>query len=186
MSPCPRNAGVGRRLGRVSRVIGLVGLASLMTWGAACGSDARGKSQCQQIESARCDKLATDACGGLPGGADSCERFYDVQCQRGLADDATETTAAELKKCLDAIAISCDVARAPETFAECKFLNTTNPPEAGLDTGAESATDTGSEAAAETSTETSAETSAEASPDAIGDTAAEAANDAGADADEAG
>lgn len=178
-SPCPSYASVGRRLGRV---LGLVGLASAITWAAACGSDARANNECRQLEAARCEKLDSKECGGVVGGAASCERFYDVQCERGIADDAAQPSATELKRCLDAIALSCDVARAPETFVECKFLSTTNPPEAGLDTGAESSADAASETADDAPTEASAETAAETAADSASEAAAEAA----ADADDAG
>lgn len=182
-SPCPSYASVGRRLGRV---LGLVGLASAITWAAACGSDARANNECRQLEAARCVKLDSKECGGVVGGAASCERFYDVQCERGIADDATQPSDAELKRCLAAIALSCDVARAPETFTECKFLSTTNPPEAGLDTSAESSADAANETAADAATEASAETAAETASETAADSAGEAAAEAAADADDAG
>lgn len=156
-SPVPSRPSAVRAL---ARVLCLIGLASAVGWALACGSTPRGESECETIESARCAKLATSACvatgAPLPGGdADGCSRFYKVQCERGIADDAQQPTTLQLNRCLAAINASCDVARAPETYVECGFLSTSNPPDASLDTApasdADDAAETASDAAAEAS-----------------------------------
>jgi hypothetical protein len=105
----------------------------------ACSSTAHGTDACKQIESARCTMLASSKCdtdldNPFQGTADSCGRFYDVQCGRGLQDGAREPTAAELTRCLGRINGDCAIAREPLNAAECSvFLSP--PPAPGTDTG---------------------------------------------------
>lgn len=144
-SPCPPHASDPTLRRRIGRVFSLLGLATAIGWAVASSSSPRAQDACNQIEAARCAKLASTTCGGIAGDPDgaSCARFYVVQCERGLADDAAEPVGSQLNNCLTAIRASCDVARAPESFLECAFLSVSNPPEAGLDTGtdAQDATD---------------------------------------------
>lgn len=200
-SPCPPHASDPTLRRRLGRVFSLIGLVSAIGWAAACGSSPRAEDACNQIESARCHKLASSTCGGLAGDPDgaSCARFYVVQCERGIADDAAQPVGPQLANCLKAIAASCDVARAPETFIECGFLATSSPPEAGLDTGSdaadsgETAGDGGTDAptdaasdAAEAAPDTATAPDIATAPDVID--ASEVANDTGAppDADDGG
>jgi hypothetical protein len=89
---------------------------------AACGSTAKGVDACRRLESARCEKLASKDCntdGSFLGDAQSCSRFYETQCGRGLQDGAREPSSAEIKGCVDAINSTCSIARDPLSAPQC-------------------------------------------------------------------
>ncbi|MBI2395908.1 MAG: hypothetical protein HYV09_40465 [Deltaproteobacteria bacterium] len=116
---------------------------------AACSSDARATDTCRRIESARCAKAA--ACptqfpdfAARFGTVASCQKFYDIQCGRGVQDAVKEPSKSELESCVKAINDSCPAALAPETV--CTFLTANEPPPPPPDTGAP-------EAAAEAATD---------------------------------
>jgi hypothetical protein len=102
-----------------------VALALMVT--PACGSQTRAVDTCRTLEEARCDQGAK--CPNLLAGGDvdSCKRFYDVQCGRGVADPVKEPSRTELDACIRAIQSSCAIAAAPETAAECAFLLQNQP-----------------------------------------------------------
>jgi len=100
--------------------------------GGACSSVTTGVDSCRQIESVRCTALATCDKDTFVGTPESCTRFYDIQCGRGLVDGAREPSSAELKACTDRIATDCNVARDPLSADVCsKFLT---PPVVVADT----------------------------------------------------
>ncbi|GAC1353101.1 MAG: hypothetical protein NVS3B20_07760 [Polyangiales bacterium] len=99
-----------------------------------CGSDARAVDSCRKIEAARCEQGTKAGCDGLLAGGDvdSCKRFYDVQCGRGVNDSVKEPSSVDLDRCISAIRSSCDVAKEPDKSAACSFL-TAQPVDAGAD-----------------------------------------------------
>jgi hypothetical protein len=106
-------------------------------------STANDPDSCQSLEYARCDKLA--ACpGGIPGGAQSCENFYQVQCGRGLQDTVQPFTKAQLTACISAIKASCDVAADPSLSPACAGFLALTPTDGGVDAATETESDTGS------------------------------------------
>lgn len=119
-------------------------------WASACGSEARSTDACRRVESERCAKAATCPTefpdfASTYGDVASCQRFYDVQCGRGVQDPVKEPSRTELQSCIDAIKGSCDATRTPEKY--CPFL-TANEPPVVPDTGTpEAATETGTDAA---------------------------------------
>lgn len=123
----------------------------------ACSSDARATDACRRIESARCAKAPTCPAefpdfGARFGTPESCQKFYDVQCGRGVQDAVKEPSKSELDACVKAIGASCAVAAAPETV--CTFLTANEPPPPPPDTGAP---ETASEAGAEAATDAAAD-----------------------------
>ncbi len=123
-------------------LLGLVVLPS-------CGSDARGVDTCRKIEAARCQR--GPACvTNFAGDVDSCTRFYDLQCGRGLQDSVREPSAAELNGCLEAIKTSCTAVNDPAKEPACSFITGNAPVDTGVVT--EAATDAGNEAATDTGT----------------------------------
>ncbi len=118
-------------------VSALLVLALGVAFGGACSAVSTGVDACRQIESARCNALSTCDKANFIGTADSCTRFYDVQCGRGLADGAREPSAPELKACTDRIVADCTVAHDPLASVECKkFLSPEPLPDTGTaDTG---------------------------------------------------
>lgn len=109
-----------------------------------CGSDARATDACRTIESARCRRGA-ECFPDYAGDAESCARFYDVQCGRGVQDTVKEPTKAQLEACLGAIRTgACSVVIDPTSSDQCAFLIENVPPAPPPDTGApEAEADTG-------------------------------------------
>ncbi len=123
--------------------LALLGLVVLPS----CGSDARGVDTCRKIEAARCQR--GPACvANFSGDVDSCTRFYDLQCGRGLQDSVREPSAAELNGCLEAIKTSCSAVNDPAKEPACSFITGNAPVDTGVVT--ETATDSGSETATDT------------------------------------
>jgi hypothetical protein len=122
-----------KRIGRVLRVPAAI-LALALGLGlhvTACGSDARATDMCKQIESARCAR--GPACiEGFTGDVTSCQRFYEVQCGRGVPESAKEPSRADLKTCLDLIKTDCEAVKDPGRY--CPFLLANDQP-AVVDTG---------------------------------------------------
>lgn len=98
----------------------------------ACGSEARAVDACEQLESARCAR-GPECIAGFVGEADSCRRFYQVQCGRGVQDGVRDPTKAEIDRCIGAMNASCDAVRDPVSAPECAFLVPAPPqPDAAL------------------------------------------------------
>ncbi len=105
------------RMKRLGRILALALAFGLHV--TACGSDARATDSCKQIEYARCER--GPACiEGFSGDVGSCQRFYDVQCGRGVPEPAKEPSRADLKACLDLIKTNCEAVKDPATY--CPFL----------------------------------------------------------------
>ena len=157
-----------------------------------CGSEARGIDTCRTIENARCEQGAVGASGApkcpdllTAGDVDSCKRFYDVQCGRGVPDPVKDPSKTELERCLTAIRSSCDVAREPELSPACYFLLANQPPVASDAADADAIDGEVADAPADAAADT-AEAAPEVAPDTLvdtaTDTAAETAGETGADA----
>jgi hypothetical protein len=136
----------------------LVLLACGATFAPACGSDARATDTCRTIETERCKRAP--ACSkefdySFSGDVDSCIRFYDVQCGRGVPDEVAEPKKSELNDCIGAIQTDCVVAADPTKSPLCAFL-TANAQTPAADTG--TAAETATDAATETATDAGAET----------------------------
>jgi len=141
-----------KRFWSVSRVAAVFTIAlALGAHATACGSDARSTDACRRVESERCAKAK--ACPtefpdftAKYGDVESCQRFYDVQCGRGVQDVVKEPSRSELDTCIKEIQKTCDAALTPEKY--CPFL-TANEPPVVVDTGtaAEAAAEAGSDAA---------------------------------------
>ncbi|MEO7095939.1 MAG: hypothetical protein ABI175_21945 [Polyangiales bacterium] len=121
----PRGLHLLRRTAAGHRVLAAAALlgGAAMLFG-ACSSTAKGVDTCRRLESLRCERLASKDCNTDPdnpfqGDAQSCSRFYETQCGRGLQDGAREPSAAELKGCTEAISATCSVARDPLSDARC-------------------------------------------------------------------
>src|SRR4051812_43303974 len=83
--------------------LALVGLCLVVAMAMnSCGSDARAMDSCRRIENARCDR-GLSCLDDFKGDAESCKRYYDVQCGRGVQDAVKEPSKAELDRCLNAI-----------------------------------------------------------------------------------
>jgi hypothetical protein len=112
---------------------------------ASCGTEAKGVSDCQNIEKARCK--AAPSCG-IASDVDDCIRFYHDQCLHGLAvappgkvaiadcvsalDDAgvcAEQGADDPSACAGSAtpASSCDKILHPERLTACNFLSPSEP-----------------------------------------------------------
>jgi hypothetical protein len=123
--------------GRIVAIASLVFAALLHASG--CGSEARGVDACRQIESARCE-AASKCPTEFPefteryGSVASCQRFYDVQCGRGVQEASKEPSRAELTACLTQVRTSCEAAADPAKF--CPFLTVNEEPVVIDDTGA--------------------------------------------------
>ena len=115
-----------KRIGRI--------LALALAFGAhvtACGSDARATDACKQIEYARCER--GKACiEGFSGDVVSCQKFYEVQCGRGVPESAKEPSRTDLKNCIDLIKTDCEAVKDPAKY--CPFLVANDEPEV-TDTG---------------------------------------------------
>ncbi|MGZ3417049.1 MAG: hypothetical protein ACXWUG_00560 [Polyangiales bacterium] len=124
----------------------LVLLALGASFAPACGSDARATDTCRTIETERCKRgpACAEKLDNFVGDSDSCIRFYDVQCGRGVPDDLKEPSKSELSACIGVIQTNCDAVVDPTKFVECSFL-TANAQVPAADTGvaAETAVDTG-------------------------------------------
>lgn len=136
-------------------VFALVLLACGASFAPACGSDARATDTCRTIETERCKR--GPACAAkledFAGDPDSCIRFYDVQCGRGVPDDVKEPSKGELSACVTLIQTNCDAVADPTKFVECSFL-TANAQVTPADTGvAETAVDAGTETATDAGTD---------------------------------
>lgn len=138
-----------KRFGPRSLAILAIALG-IAAWASACGSDARSTDACRRVESERCAKAA--ACptefpdfASNYGDVASCQRFYDVQCGRGVQDLVKEPSRTELQSCIDAIKGSCDAAKTPETY--CPFLTANEPPVTDTGTPDAAAAETGTDAA---------------------------------------
>lgn len=122
-------------------VLGLAAHAS------ACGSEARATDACRRLESARCERAP--ACPvqyadftKIYGTVESCKKFYDVQCGRGIQEIAKEPSKSELEACVGQIKSSCEAVGSPEKF--CPFLTANDRP--AEDTGSALVPETGAEA----------------------------------------
>jgi hypothetical protein len=142
-----------RASSKVSIVLGIV--LGLGFHAAGCSSDARATDACTRLEGQRCEKAATCP-GEFPdfaeryGSVASCQRFYEVQCGRGVQESVKEPSRNELQTCLDAIKASCEAAKAPETQPACAFLVANTPaPDAGAAEAAVDAPATGADAPAD-------------------------------------
>lgn len=158
----------------------------------ACGSEARGIDTCRTIENARCEQGAVGASGApkcpdllTAGDVDSCKRFYDVQCGRGVPDPVKDPSKTELERCLTAIRTSCDVAREPELSPACYFLLANQPPAVSDAADADAIDGEVADAPVDVPADAPADT-AEAAPevaaDTLVDTLVETAAETGADA----
>jgi hypothetical protein len=110
-----------------------------------CGTDAVGKTECREIEQARC--AAAAACG-FPDVAE-CQRYYRAHCLHGVPFDAVSSVEVdgcvrEIERagrcasgqgaetvpsaCTEPVSLVgaaptiCDVVRTPELAAGCAFL----------------------------------------------------------------
>lgn len=113
-----------------------LGLA-IASHASACGSDARAMDACRKIESTRCERapLCPQQYPGFTasfGDVASCQRFYDVQCGRGVQESMKEPSKSELEGCLGQIRTSCDAVGDPAKF--CPFITANDTP-APKDTG---------------------------------------------------
>jgi hypothetical protein len=115
-----------RSLGRILALVLAFGLHL-----SACGSDARAVDTCKQIESLRCSRGPT-CIEGFTGSVTSCQKFYEVQCGRGVPESAKEPSRTDLNKCLDLMKTDCAAVREPAKF--CPFLVANDEP-ATTDTG---------------------------------------------------
>lgn len=114
---------------RIGRILALALAFGLHV--TACGSEARATDACRQIEYARCER--GKAClEGFESDVVSCQKFYDVQCGRGVPEAAKEPSRAELKACVDLIKTDCEAVKAPEKY--CPFLVVNEQP-AVVDSG---------------------------------------------------
>ena len=115
---------------RVVVVVLTLGSAALGTT-FACGTSPVGVESCQKIERVRCE--SAQACGlkldrpahqgETPEQAvAACIRYYDDQCLHGLAT-TIEPSSQAVDACVNAIITGdCEIVKAPETNAACKFL----------------------------------------------------------------
>jgi len=144
---------------RALRALALGLLGALAGFGVAsspgCGTDARGITDCRDIERARCSAAAP--CG-IVTDVEECQRFYRDHCLHGLA--VAPPPPDEVNACIQAITTAgdcartegkdasiaecpngdrlrggsamtaCDVVLFPERTAACAFL-TPNPSDAG-------------------------------------------------------
>ncbi len=100
-----------------------------------CGSDARATDPSRTIAPARCQRGA-ECIPDFTGDAESCSRFYHVQCGRGVQDTVKEPTKAQLDACLTAIRTgACSVVIDPTSTDQCSFLIENVPPPPPPDTG---------------------------------------------------
>jgi hypothetical protein len=110
-----------KRFGRI--------LALALAFGAhvtACGSDARATDACKQIEKTRCARYEKCQVEGFSGTVESCQRFYDVQCGRGIPEAAKEPSRSELTECIRLINSDCAAVKNPQNF--CPFLTANDNP----------------------------------------------------------
>lgn len=100
----------------------------------ACGSEARATDACRQIEYARCERGA-QCLEGFQSTVQSCQRYYDVQCGRGVPDPAKEPSKRELDDCVKLIRTdpTCEAVKDPAKH--CPFLVANEQP-AVVDSGA--------------------------------------------------
>jgi hypothetical protein len=130
-----------RLFGRLAFALALVPLAPVallvVTVANGCGSDARATDACRRIESARCER-GPQCIPDFGGDVASCQRFYDVQCGRGVQDPVKEPSKKELDDCVAAIRdpASCTAAVDPTSSTQCAFLVANTPPPPPPDTGA--------------------------------------------------
>lgn len=118
----------------MKRLLLVVALGLSVAHASACGSDARATDTCRRIESTRCERgpqCNTDFTQTY-GDVGSCQRFYDVQCGRGVQAAVKEPSKSELETCIGLIKSSCDAYKEPGKF--CPFL-TANETPAVVDTG---------------------------------------------------
>lgn len=116
----------------------------------ACGTSPVGVESCQKIERVRCE--SAQACGikldrpahqgETPEQAvAACIRYYDDQCLHGLAAP-TDPGPQTVDACVNAIITGdCEIVKAPETNAACKFLIPPASAAADAATEAEAAAD---------------------------------------------
>jgi len=116
----------------------------MLSWAAACGTDASGVAECRQIEQARCN--AAVACG-FPDYTE-CRRFYRDHCLHGLAVESVNSVLVDAcvavieraGQCASEqpdtapgdcpepirteteVATACDVVLQPELASACAFL----------------------------------------------------------------
>jgi hypothetical protein len=116
---------------RIGRILALALAFGLHV--TACGSEARATAACEEIEYARCERGA-QCLEGFLGDVGSCQRFYKVQCGRGVPESAKEPSRAELKTCVDLIKsdTTCEAVKDPARF--CPFLVANDQP-AVVDSG---------------------------------------------------
>ena len=108
----------------------------------ACGTDPVGVESCQKIEKVRCE--SAQACGidldrpvhsgnSAEDNVRSCTRYYEEQCQHGLAIAKDPGTQA-VNACVDAIINGdCSVVKAPESSPSCAFLDPARYADASAD-----------------------------------------------------
>lgn len=128
--------------------IGVVALG-LAVHASGCGSDARATDACRRIESTRCERAPQcpqqyPSFTALHGDVGSCQRFYDVQCGRGIQESAKEPSKTELDACVKVIRENCEAVGDPAKF--CPFL-TANEKPAEIDTGTAPVEEAGTDAA---------------------------------------
>ncbi len=110
-----------------------------------CGSDARAADTCKTVEYARCERIGCPTFGNTSVTVLSCQRFYDVQCGRGVQELVKDPTKAELDSCLKAIkAATCEQVVDPAAkIPECSWLVSNTPPPAVFPDAGAPAADTG-------------------------------------------
>lgn len=125
----------------------------------ACGTNAVGVDQCDQIETARCNRAVMLDCGGGDTGINlsipphpednlsACIRFYGIACLHGLAIPALPAATSAVPDCVSFITndASCAFVGAPQSASECAWLDAGPDAEAAADVEAE-ASDAGTDA----------------------------------------
>lgn len=122
-------------------VLVALGLA-IATHAAACGSDARATDACRRIESTRCQRAPQcpqqyPSFTATHGDVASCQRFYDVQCGRGVQESMKDPSKSELEACLETIRTNCEAVGDPAKF--CPFITANDTPAADTGTAADTA-----------------------------------------------
>jgi len=107
-----------------------LGVALAPFAGAGCGTSAVGVQACQEIESARCQRAASECSSVIQltppyytsgSAVDACVRFYDTACLHGL--EVSTWTPEDVTACVTAIKTGgCGIVEQPQNYPACAWL----------------------------------------------------------------
>jgi hypothetical protein len=124
---------------------------------AACGNGANDVAVCKQIEDTRCANAprCPDIDLNVPQhsasltAVESCQQYYDIECQHGL-QTSVKPTSAEVTACIAAINDGvCFTVEHPETEPACAWLLPPTPIVPDASAEAEASTDAALDATAD-------------------------------------